>query len=194
MRLDRSFFARSAIQVAPALLGKVLEKPAEGLRARIVEAEAYLASEPACHAHRGPTPGNRTLFGPPGHLYVYFTYGMHWCANTVTGEEGHGQGVLLRAAEPLAGLDLMRARRGGRPDRELLNGPAKLAQAFGVDGRDDGTDLCHDGPLRVLDLGDRPAWTAGPRVGVALAADLPYRFAVVGSPWVSRYVRHRRAP
>lgn len=195
-RLDRGFFARPSPEVARDLLGVLLARPDDGLLARLVEVEAYLQSEPACHAFRGRTAANATLFGPPGHLYVYFTYGMHFCANVATGAEGHGQGVLLRAAEPLAGWEVMRARRGERiGDRDLLRGPARLAQAFGLDRSWDGTDLCApDAPLRLCADGWRPpAVEVGPRTGVAAAADLPYRFAVDGSRWVSPYKRHRRA-
>lgn len=197
--LPRAFYARDATEVAPDLLGKLLVRADEGLVARIVETEAYMSHEPAAHSFRGPTPGNAVLFGPPGHAYVYFTYGMHWCANTVTGSDGDGQGVLLRAAEPLAGLPVMRQRRTGRTgrppaDAQLLNGPAKLAQAFGLDGAWRGVDLTGGSPLRIVDDGWRPQGiTTGPRVGVAAAAEVPWRFTVTGSPWVSRYVRHPRA-
>ncbi|HVL99303.1 MAG TPA: DNA-3-methyladenine glycosylase [Egibacteraceae bacterium] len=191
--LARGFFARQATEVAPDLLGKLLVRSDDGLVARIVEAEAYLQSDPACHAHRGPTERNAPLFGPPGHAYVYFTYGMHWCLNVTTGAEGQGQGCLLRACEPLEGLDVMRARRGGRPDRELLRGPARLAQAYGLDGTWSGADLCDGGPLHLADDGARPARTTTPRTGVATAADLPWRFVVNGSAWASPYKRHRLA-
>ncbi|HWB72061.1 MAG TPA: DNA-3-methyladenine glycosylase [Egibacteraceae bacterium] len=192
-RLQRSFFARPAPRVAPDLLGKLLVRADEGLVARIVEAEAYTQDEPACHAHGGRTARNAPLFGPPGNAYVYFTYGMHWCLNAATAAEGEGQGCLLRAAQPLAGLAVMRARRGQRPDRELLRGPARLAQAFGLDGTWSGRDLCDEGPLYLADDGALPPVQAGPRVGVVAAADLPWRFVVAGSPWASPYRRHARA-
>ncbi len=182
--------------MAPELIGKLLIRSDEGLVARIVETEAYMDHEPACHAYRGKTARNAPLFGEAGHAYVYFTYGMHWCLNTATGPEGVGQGVLLRAAEPLDGLDLMRQRRGGVRDRDLLRGPARLAQAFGLDGTWSGRDLCGPAEVSVLHLADdgaRPEVTAGPRVGVAAAADLPWRFYVSGSPWVSPYARNPRA-
>ncbi len=197
--LPRAFFARESLEVAPDLIGKLLCKPAEGLVARIVEAEAYRQDDPACHAFRGQTARNAVLFGRPGHLYVYFTYGMHWCANVATGPEGVGQGVLLRAAEPLAGLELLRVRRTreGReapPDRDLLRGPARLAQAFGLDRAADGLDLCaSDALLQLVDDGCRPPLTAGPRVGVAAAPDLPWRWTWTASPHVSPYTRHPRA-
>lgn len=193
--LARDFFARPATEVAPALLGMLLVRDDEGLLARIVETEAYTQDDPACHAHRGPTARNAPLFGPPGHAYVYFTYGMHWCLNVSTGADGHGEGCLLRAAEPLDGLEVMRGRRGGRADRELLRGPARLAQAYGLDGSWSGVDVCGvDGAptLHLADDGDRPAVDATPRTGVAAAADVPWRFVVRGSPWASPHKPHRR--
>ena len=194
--LPRSWYARESLDVAPDLLGKVLVRHDLGVAARIVETEAYLSHDPACHAHRGLTPGNAVLFGPPGHAYVYFTYGMHWMLNTVTGADGDGQGVLLRAAEPLEGVEAMRARRGAAVgDRDLLRGPARLAQAFGIDRGWKGADLVASAALlTVLDDGWRPPTvTAGPRVGVRQAADLPWRFHVRDNPWVSGYKRHPRA-
>ena len=205
--LLREFFARPAPQVAPDLLGKLLvrdEEPGAGDRAdvrhtrlvaRIVEVEAYTQDDPACHAYRGQTDRNAPLFGPPGHAYVYFTYGMHWCMNVVTGAAGLGQGCLLRAAEPLEGLDVMRSRRASRPDRDLLRGPARLAQAFGVDGTWSGADLCADlvpPVLHLADDGDRPAWEATPRTGVAAAPEMLRRFVIPGSRWASPYKRHHR--
>lgn len=191
-RLDRGFFARPAPEVAPSLLGRLLVRTDDGLVARVVETEAYMQEEPACHAHRSRTPRNEPLWGPPGHSYVYFTYGIHWCLNVSTGGEGHAQGCLIRAAQPLEGLETMRARRGTRGDRDLLRGPARLAQAFGLDGAWSGTDLCDGGPLAFADDGFRPPTASGPRTGVAAAADLPWRFWVPGSPWASAYKRNPR--
>lgn len=175
--------------MAPALLGLVL---AAGDRAgRIVEVEAYLgADDPASHAHRGPTPRNATMFDRPGLLYVYFTYGMHWCTNVVAGPEGDGGAVLIRALAPLAGVDAMReVRPAARRDRDLCNGPAKLAQALGIDGSHDGVDLCDpDSPVRLLDDGRRPG--AEPvvttRVGISRATDRPWRWYLPDDPHVSR--------
>ncbi|HWH33137.1 MAG TPA: DNA-3-methyladenine glycosylase [Egibacteraceae bacterium] len=192
-RLERAFFARPATAVAPELVGKLLVREDQGLVARIVEVEAYLQDDPACHAYRGQTARNAPLFGPPGHAYVYFTYGMHWCLNTVTGTPGHGQGVLLRAAEPLENTELMRARRGGARDRDLLRGPARLAQAYGLDGSWSGADLCSGGVLYLADDGARPQVAATPRTGVAAGFDTPWRFVVPGSPWASPYKRHPQA-
>jgi DNA-3-methyladenine glycosylase len=189
--LPRSFYRRDPRVVAPELLNKLLRLGE--LRARIVEVEAYCGAEdPGSHAYRGPTRRNATMFGPPGHLYVYFTYGMHWCANAVCGDHD-GLAVLLRAAQPLEGLDAMRAARpGARVDRDLLRGPARLCQAFGVTGDDDGADLVK-GPLTVADDGTPPPSVpaVGLRVGLSAGRGdtLPWRWAVAGSPFVSRPVR-----
>jgi DNA-3-methyladenine glycosylase len=173
--------------VAPELLNKVLV--AGPCRGRIVEVEAYAGSlDPASHAYRGLTARTTTMFGPPGHLYVYFTYGMHYCANAVTGEEGDGQAVLLRALAPLIGLGQMRLRRqAARRDRDLTSGPAKLCQALGIGPAHDGTDLVR-GRVRIVDDGtpppDDPAIST--RIGITRAADLPWRWFVPGDPNVSR--------
>jgi DNA-3-methyladenine glycosylase len=190
--LARSFFDRSALVVAPELLNKVL---VAGDRAvRIVEVEAYAgADDPASHAFRGPTPRNATMFGPPGHLYVYFTYGMHWCANAVCGPGAIPSAVLLRAGAPLSGLDEMRiARRQGRSvarrDRDLGRGPARLAQALGIDRQLDGADLTRArGAIRIADDGTAPPDHPGrsARVGIRLAVERPWRWYVAGDPNVS---------
>src|SRR5438309_9082261 len=141
-KLTRRFYRRDPRVVAPELLNKVLVRGPR--RARIVEVEAYVGGEdPGSHAYRGLTARNATMFGRPGGLYVYFTYGMHFCANAVCGDEGEGVAVLLRAAAPLDGLDLMRTARGAaaRRDRDLCSGPGKLCQAFGIVRDDDGADL-----------------------------------------------------
>lgn len=195
--LPRSFFARPAPTVASELVGMVLQRPELGLAARIVEVEAYVQDDPACHAFNGQTARNATLFGLAGHAYVYFTYGMHWCLNTVTGDSGSGQGVLLRAAEPLEGEEVMRRHRGDVRHRDLLRGPARLAQAFGIDAALNGADFCGDGPLVLVDDGAGPTRAqivATPRTGVSRGADTPWRFALKDSPWVSPYKRHPKAP
>ncbi|MGH8907231.1 MAG: DNA-3-methyladenine glycosylase [Egibacteraceae bacterium] len=193
-RLERGFFARPAPVVAPDLVGKLLIAAAGGLVARLVEVEAYMQDDPACHAYGRRTPRLEPLYGPPGHAYVYFTFGMHWCANVSTGVDGVAEGCLLRAAEPISGLEVMRGRRGERvADRDLLRGPARLAAAFGLSREDSGRDLCDGGPLRFADDGCRPEVETGPRVGVAAAADTAWRFMIAGSPWVSPYKRHRLA-
>jgi DNA-3-methyladenine glycosylase len=190
-RLPRSFFARPSPVVAPDLLGRVLVRTrADGTRlaARLVETEAYQEDDPASHSYRGPTARNGVMFGPAGHLYVYFTYGMHFCMNVVTGAEGAGSAVLLRAAEPLEGVDEMTRLRGGRPPRELCSGPARLCQAFGVDRTDDGTDLVRGGAMWLesgdADGGGRVA--AGVRVGISVGLERAWRFRLEGDPWVSR--------
>ena len=162
--------------------------PAGRVVARIVECEAYQEDDPASHSYRGLTNRTAVMFGPPGHLYVYFSYGAHWCMNVVTGTDGEGSAVLLRAAEPMEGLDLMQARRG-RSDRRLLcAGPGRLTQAFGVTGADNGldltkgTDLCLAGRERV-----RPADVGvSPRVGISVAQERPWRFFDATSRFVSR--------
>lgn len=192
--LSREFFARDASVVAPALVGMVLSRPDEGLRARVVEVEAYTADDPACHAYRRRTERNAPLWGPPGHAYVYRSYGVHWCFNVATGSDGVAQGCLIRAAQPLAGHDLMRARRGDVADGELLRGPAKLCAAYAITGDHSGCDLCRGGPVEFHDDGTVPDVVAGPRVGVSKVADWPWRFFVDGSRWVSAYRRSPRAP
>ena len=178
-RLGRAFYERSSLVVAPELLNKVIV--AGRCRGRIVEVEAYKGAEdPASHAYRGRTARNAVMFGPPGHLYVYFTYGMHHCANVVTGAAGVAEAVLLRAVEPLAGLDEMRARRpAARRDRDLANGPGKLCAAFGLDRGDDGVDLVR-GPVRIVDDGVAPPNTpaSSPRIGITKAVDRPWRWYV----------------
>jgi DNA-3-methyladenine glycosylase len=185
--LARSFYRRSSLVVAPELLNKVLV--AGRSRGRIVEVEAYAGPlDPASHAYRGRTPRNGTMFGPPGHLYVYFTYGMHYCANAVTGTTGDGQAVLLRALAPLAGLDRMHARRpAARRTIDLASGPAKLCEALGIGPEHDGTDLVR-GRVRILDDGTAPPAAPGvsTRIGITRATDRPWRWFVADDPNVSR--------
>jgi DNA-3-methyladenine glycosylase len=190
-RLPRAFFARPSLEVAPELLGQILARRLEDgtrLAARIVEVEAYDELDPASHSFRGRTPRTDVMFGTPGHLYVYFTYGMHWCMNVVTGRPGEGSAVLLRAGEPLEGVAAMTARRDGRPTRELLAGPARWTRAFGIDGRDDGADLVR-GAAVWLERGegvpgDRIAVTS--RIGVSVATERPWRFVDAASRCLSR--------
>ncbi len=175
--MPRSLLAGDAPDVAPLLLNKLLVHGE--CVGRIVEVEAYREDDPASHTFRGPTPRNAVMFGPPGHLYVYFTYGMHHCANVVTGPEGHGAAVLLRAVEPLAGLDVMRRRRG-RP--QLADGPAKLCQAFAIGPEHNGADVCSARGVRLADDGTPPPGDplVGPRVGISKAVDVPWRWRVAG--------------
>jgi DNA-3-methyladenine glycosylase len=188
-RLARSFYRRDPRVVAPELLGKVLTSGP--LAARIVEVEAYCGAEdPGSHAFRGMTKRNATMFGPGGGLYVYFTYGMHWCANAVCGDEGDGVAVLLRAAEPLTGLDVMRARRpAARSDRDLCRGPARLCQAFGLDGTFDGADLpTADRGVSIVDDGTPPPDepVVGVRIGLSAGHELPWRWCVPGDRHLSK--------
>ena len=189
--LSRGFYARSALEVAPELLNKVLVAP-DGRAGRIAEVEAYRGDDdPGSHGFRGRTKRNAAMFGPPGHLYVYFTYGMHWCANVVAETDGVAAAVLLRALTPLRGLDTMYTARGpaARRDRDLCSGPAKLTQALGIDGDLDGADLVSgDRGVTIVDDGQPPppdpAVTT--RIGLTNGADLPWRFCVAGVSDVSR--------
>lgn len=186
--LPRSFYRRDPREVAPDLLNKILLGP-HGRSGRIVETEAYCGPlDAAAHTFRGKTTRNTTMFGPPGHLYVYFTYGMHWCANTVCGDEGTGVGVLLRAVEPLTGLECMRARRPrAKNDRELCSGPARLCQAFDITRAEDGADLVA-GPYRIAsdDMLPPADPVVAPRVGISRAIDAPWRWYLRSNAYVSR--------
>ncbi|MDQ1479948.1 MAG: DNA-3-methyladenine glycosylase [Actinomycetota bacterium] len=190
--LPRAFYDRDALELAPDLLNKLLVRTGDGprLAARIVEVEAYRgADDPGSHSFRRRTPRNATMFGPPGHLYVYFSYGNHWCMNVVGGPGTQPHAVLLRAAAPLAGVDTMRERRAAaRRDRDLCSGPGRLGQAFGVDRSHDGLDLVR-GEIRLADDGVAPPTRPGVSVRIGLAAgkgetDL-YRFYVEGDENVS---------
>ena len=219
MLIPRNFFARPSVEVAPDLLGCVLEhETADGLVAvELTEVEAYAGrSDPASHAYRGKTARNAVMFGPPGHAYVYFTYGMHFCVNVVClGEEGSASAVLLRAGRVIAGEELARVRRTrgttAIAPRDLARGPARLCQALGIDRSQNGADMVSAGsPLRMLSGAGNPARSAvlapgdgtlilpatprrivtGPRVGVSSAAEIPWRFWYDGDPTVSVYRAH----
>jgi DNA-3-methyladenine glycosylase len=189
--LPRSFYDRSPLVVAPELLGRVLVA-ADGRSGRITEVEAYCGTDdPASHAYRGPTARNHTMWGPPGHLYVYFTYGMHWCANATCGPAGVPGAVLIRALEPLTGLEAMRRARWRaqrhQSDRDLCRGPARLCQALGWDRTLDGADLVTaDRGVRIgADGAAPPPVAVTTRIGLRVARDRPWRYLVAGSPWVS---------
>jgi DNA-3-methyladenine glycosylase len=187
--------------VAPRLLGAVLTSDVGGRRVsvRITEVEAYHGGDdPASHAFRGPTPRNQIMFGPAGFLYTYFTYGMHWCANVVCGVEGQPTAVLLRAGQIVDGLDVARERRHDPPrDRDLARGPARLASALGLGAGQNGADLCSmDSSVRLVSMPRRRARgsvvVAGPRVGITVAVDRPWRFWLAGDPTVSTFKAGRR--
>ena len=185
--LDRVFFERPVLDVAPDLLGVVVSH--SGVSVRLTEVEAYDGEDdPGSHAFRGPTSRNATMFGPPGHLYVYFTYGMHWCANVVCGPEGRASAVLLRGGEVVAGAARAQQRRGPAVRaRDLARGPARLTQALGLDRRHDGADLFGEAfDLRRPAVPPGPA-SRGPRVGLRHAADRPWRFWIGGDRFVSDY-------
>ena len=184
--LGSEFFARSVHDVAPDLIGVTLL--VDGVGGRIVEVEAYDHEDPASHGFRGRTDRNASMFGPPGHAYVYRSYGIHWCLNLVCEEVGVANAVLLRALEPTRGLEQMRARRGLEDERLLCSGPGRLCQALGVTREHDGLAL--DRPPFELLAGDSPAEiVTGPRIGITRAAELPWRYAEAGSPFLSRPLR-----
>jgi DNA-3-methyladenine glycosylase len=192
--LSRDFYRRDPRVVAPELLHKVLVRgPCRGL---IVETEAYCGPlDPASHTYRGRTARNATMFGPPGHLYVYFSYGMHWCANAVCGDDGEGVAVLLRALHPQSGLEQMWARRAAcRRPRDLCRGPARLCQAFAINGADDGSDLVEGREgITIVDEGVPPpvGVVTTTRVGIRAAVEEPWRWYVDGDPHVSMPIRRR---
>jgi len=194
--IPRDFFARPSVPVAPDLLGCVLEHQTEaGLVAvELTEVEAYAgASDPASHAYHGKTARNAVMFGPPGHAYVYFTYGMHFCVNLVCLPAGTASAVLLRAGRVIDGAGLAAARRPAAASRrDLARGPARLCQALGIDRSLDGADVCDPaGPLRISGrLTGVPAVGSGPRVGVSRAAAIPWRFWIEAEPTVSPYRAH----
>lgn len=186
--VDPALLAGRVEQVAPRLLGRLLVG-SDGTAGRIVEVEAYDGdTDPASHAARGPTVRNATMYGPAGRLYVYRSYGLHWCANVVLGEVGTAAAVLLRALEPIDGLALMRARRpAARRDIDLCNGPGKLCGALGIDRGHDGLDLLDPTSPFQLTVGEPPARIATTtRVGITRAVERPWRFFDAASPWVSR--------
>ncbi len=173
----------SVHDAAPALIGWTLLLA--GVGGRIVEVEAYAADDPASHSYRGPTPRTEVMFGPPGHLYVYRSYGLHWCANIVCEEAGRGAAVLLRALEPTDGLDEMRARRGLADVRLLCTGPGRLTQALGLTREHDGADLTLP-PFALVPPATPVAIERTPRIGITKAVEKPWRYVEAGSSWSSR--------
>ena len=179
-------FGAPSEQVARCLIGSVLL--IDGVGGRIVETEAYDRADPASHSFAGPTARNGVMFGAPGHAYVYLSHGIHWCLNFVCREPGHGAGVLIRALEPMAGLELMRERRGVAPLRQLCSGPGKLGQALGVTRALNGAGLAAP-PFALTRAEGKVEVVAGPRIGISKAVDVPWRFGLAGSPYLSRPFR-----
>jgi DNA-3-methyladenine glycosylase len=190
--LPRSFYDRDAIDVARDLLGKTLVRELDGerLSARIVETEAYVGPHDlACHASKGMTDRNKVMFGPPGHAYVYFIYGMYYCLNLVTGRDGYPAAVLIRACEPLEGIETMRIlRKKAKKDRDLTSGPGKLCMAMGIDRTSNGADVCTGKTLFVVDAPLAKEIVSSKRIGVDYACeykDKPWRFYIKDNPYVS---------
>lgn len=188
---DRTWFDRSALELAPELLGMLLshDSPDGRVAGEIVEVEAYLGPEDlAAHSARGETPRNAVMFGPPGHLYVYLVYGIHHCINVVCGPGSKPEAILIRAAALSEGVAGARVRRGPVPDHRLAAGPGNLAMAFGIDRGLDGADLV-DGPVRIGPRVEAPQVAVRPRIGVGYArewAERPLRFVIPGDPHLSR--------
>ncbi len=184
-RTPINFLASSAV-VARQLIGATLL--VDGVGGRIVETEAYDREDPASHSFAGPTARNAAMFGPPAHAYVYRSYGIHWCLNIVCREDGHGAGVLVRAIEPLAGLERMRERRGLDDLRLLCAGPGRVGQALGITHAHNG--LAIDAPpFELLPASGRPRAISGPRIGISKAVEQPWRFGLEGSRFLSRPFR-----
>ena len=185
-RLRRSFFARSVHQVASELIGTSLV--VNGVGGRIVEVEAYHHTDPAAHSYGGPTSRNAVMFGPPGFAYVYRSYGIHWCLNFVCEEEGSASAVLIRALEPTAGIPTMRRRRGLKDERMLCSGPGKLGQALAISHKQNGLPLDKP-PFELRERAGEPEVVTGPRIGITKAADVPWRYGLKDSPFLSRPFR-----
>jgi DNA-3-methyladenine glycosylase len=181
--LPRSFFARSVLEVAPDLIGTTLL--VSGVGGLIVEVEAYHHTEPAAHSFRGPTPRNQVMFGPPGFVYVYRSYGIHWCVNFVCEEVGSASAVLIRALEPTHGIPAMRRRRRSHEVRSLCSGPGKLTQALGITDRHNGLPLDR-APFAIHPRPQQPEIVTGVRIGLTKAVDLPWRYGLMGSKFLSK--------
>lgn len=182
-RLGESFFARSVHAVAPELIGATLTF--EGVGGTIVEVEAYDQDDPAAHSFPGRTARNAVMFGPPGHAYVYLSYGIHWCLNFVCAPEHRAEAVLIRALAPTTGLDRMRVRRGVEAEKLLCSGPGKLCQALGITRAHDGLPLDRP-PFALLARSAVPGIAVGKRIGITKAAEQPWRYGLAGSPHLSR--------
>ncbi len=179
-------FTQDSALVAPHLIGAIVTL--DGVGGRIVEVEAYDREDPASHSFSGPTARNAAMFGPPGRVYVYRSYGIHWCFNMVCREEGHGAGVLIRAIEPLHGIEAMRERRGVHDVRLLCSGPGRVCQALGITHGHTGMPV--DAPPFLLEWPAEPVEVVhGPRIGISKAVDVPWRFGLAGSRFVSRPFR-----
>ena len=186
MSLDRDIFARSVHEVAPDLIGVTLL--VDGVGGPIVEVEAYDQEDPAAHGYGGRTERNASMFGPPGHAYVYRSYGIHWCLNFVCEQEGSASAVLIRALEPRHGLDEMRVRRGLDDPHLFCAGPGRLCQALGITREHDGLPLDRP-PFELLPRDAAPEIVVGPRVGITKAAEQPWRYGLAGSRFLSRAIR-----
>jgi DNA-3-methyladenine glycosylase len=186
VRIRRPFFARSVHEIAPELIGAMLL--VDGAGGRIVELEAYHHTDAAAHSYRGPTERNAVMFGPPGYAYVYRSYGIHWCLNFVCEPAGSASAVLIRAIEPLEGLAKMRRRRGLSDERLLCSGPGRLAQAMAVTHAHNGLALDRL-PFELYAREHTPEVVAGVRIGITKAAELPWRYGLKGSPFLSKPFR-----
>jgi DNA-3-methyladenine glycosylase len=186
MQLQREFFARPVHEVAPELIGAALL--VDGVGGTIVEVEAYDQDDPASHSFRGRTARTTSMFGAPGHAYVYRSYGVHWCLNLVCAEHGRAEAALVRALEPTCGLEAMRERRGLEAARALCSGPGKLCQALGITRVHDGLPL-DEPPFELLARESEPLITVGTRIGITRAVEQPWRYGLAGSPFLSRPFR-----
>jgi DNA-3-methyladenine glycosylase len=182
-RLTREFFARTVHEVAPELIGAMLL--VDGVGGKVVEVEAYDQDDPASHGFRGLTARTASMFGAPGHAYVYRSYGIHWCLNLVCAEEGRSEAALVRALEPTHGLETMREWRGLEAARALCSGPGKLCQALGITRVLDGLPL-DEPPFELLARESEPPLAVGPRIGITRAVEQPWRYGLAGSPFLSR--------
>jgi DNA-3-methyladenine glycosylase len=184
--IRRAFFGRSVHEVAAELIGATFL--VNGVGGKIVELEAYHHEDPAAHGYRGRTVRNASMFGPPGHAYVYRSYGIHWCVNFVCEAEGVADAVLIRALEPTHGLEAMRRRRGLDVERLLCAGPGRLCQALAITRDHDGLPLDRP-PFQLEQRAEAPQVDRGPRIGISRAADLPWRYGLAGSRYLSRPLR-----